>query len=58
VLGRDRDGCNLMAAAAAEAYKEGVQRAAPAGVCPCAGFISECEEDRNAGCRDLADLGL
>ena len=43
-----------MAAAAAEAYKEGVQRAAPVGVCPGAGLISECEEDRDADCRDLA----
>ena len=34
VLARDRDGRNLMAAAGARAYKEGVQRAGHLGGCP------------------------
>ena len=49
---------NRMAAAAAKAYNESLRRADRL-VGSCTGLISECEEeDRNAGCRDLADFGL
>src|SRR6516164_8432095 len=61
-----RGGCLAPATAATSWLRRARRRtkkacsgpAALAAAAPCAGRISKCEDDRDAECRDLADLGL